>query len=147
MWPMGLWFMNKMPIYWRINQDIQNDHDRKSRLIKGTFIYRLLTMICIRPKYIWAVTWQNQQNECAPNEDSDQPGHQPSLIRVFAVRMKKAWVLSYHDWAHSEDSDQTGQMPRLIWIFAGRTDIFWFVMSRLSYVQYVSGFISNGRSK
>ena len=26
---------------------------------------------------------------------SDQPGHQPSLIRVFAVRMKKAWVLSY----------------------------------------------------
>ena len=34
----------------------------------------------------WATTWQNQQNECAPNEDSDQPGHPPSLIRVFAVR-------------------------------------------------------------
>ena len=32
---------------------------------------------------------------CAPSEDSDQPGHQPSLIRVFAVCMKKAWVLSY----------------------------------------------------
>ena len=31
----------------------------------------------------------------APGEDSDQPGHPPSLIRVFAVRMKKAWVLSY----------------------------------------------------
>ena len=44
---------------------------------------------------IWAVTWQNQQNECAPSEDSDQPGHPPSLIRVFAVRMKKAWVFSY----------------------------------------------------
>ena len=44
--------------------------------------------------YIWAATWQNQQNECAPSEDSDQPGHLPSLIRVFAVRMKKAWVLS-----------------------------------------------------
>ena len=26
----------------------------------------------------------------APSEDSDQPGHQPSLIRVFAVRLKKA---------------------------------------------------------
>ena len=26
---------------------------------------------------------------------TDQPGHPPSLIRVFAVRMKKAWVLSY----------------------------------------------------
>ena len=31
----------------------------------------------------------------APSEDSDQPGHPPSLIKVFAVRMKKAWVLSY----------------------------------------------------
>ena len=26
---------------------------------------------------------------CAPSEDSDQPGHPPSLIRVFTVRMKK----------------------------------------------------------
>ena len=32
---------------------------------------------------------------CAPSEDSDQPGHPPSLIRVFAVRVKKARVLSY----------------------------------------------------
>ena len=48
---------------------------------------------------------------CAPSEDSDQPGHPPSLIRVFAVRMKKAWVLSYplsaqrrlrSDWANAQ---------------------------------------------
>ena len=32
---------------------------------------------------------------CAPSEDSDQPGYRPSLIRVFTVRMKKAWGLSY----------------------------------------------------
>ena len=32
---------------------------------------------------------------CAPGEDSDQPGHPPSLIRVFAVRMKKHWALNY----------------------------------------------------
>ena len=31
----------------------------------------------------------------ADSEDSDQPGHPPSLMRVFAVRMKKARVLSY----------------------------------------------------
>ena len=31
---------------------------------------------------------------CAPSEVSDQPGP-PSLIRVFAVRMKKHWTLSY----------------------------------------------------
>ena len=42
----------------------------------------------------WAATWQNKQNECAPSEDSDQPGHPPSLIRAFTVRMKKPWVLS-----------------------------------------------------
>ena len=48
---------------------------------------------------------------CAPSEDSDQPGHPPSLIRVFAVSMKKAWVLSYplsaqrrlwSDWADAQ---------------------------------------------
>ena len=32
---------------------------------------------------------------CAPNEDSDQPGHPPSLIRVFTVGLKKARSLSY----------------------------------------------------
>ena len=34
----------------------------------------------------WAASWQNQQNDCAPSEDSDQPEHLPSLIRVFAMR-------------------------------------------------------------
>ena len=48
---------------------------------------------------------------CAPSEDSDQPGHPPSLIRVFAVRMKKPWIFSYplctqwrlwSDWADAQ---------------------------------------------
>ena len=32
---------------------------------------------------------------CPPSKDSDQNGHPPSLIRVFAVCMKKPWILSY----------------------------------------------------
>ena len=32
---------------------------------------------------------------CAPSEDSDQPWYPPSLIRLFAVSVKKAQVLSY----------------------------------------------------
>ena len=32
---------------------------------------------------------------CAPNEDSDQPAHPRSLIRVFVVRMKKLCILGY----------------------------------------------------
>ena len=48
---------------------------------------------------------------CVPSEESDQPGHPPSLIRVFSVRLKKAWVLSYplstqgrlwSDWADAQ---------------------------------------------
>ena len=63
---------------------------------------------------------------CVPSEDSDQPVHQPSLIRVFAQ-----WVAKDPSFLHadSQDSDQTGWMPRLIWVFAGRTLIL-LVLSR-----------------
>ena len=47
---------------------------------------------------------------CAPSEDSDQPGHPPSLIRVFAVRSVIAKDPSFLH-ADSEDSDQIGRMP------------------------------------
>ena len=88
---------------------------------------------------LWAATWQNQQNDCVPSEDSDQSGHPPSLIRVFAVRIKKPWALSYPLSAcGSEDSDQTGRMPRLIWVFAGRTLILLVLSCRGSYVPVVS---------
>ena len=43
-------------------------------------------IVTCKKKNIWAASWQNQQNDCAPSQDSDQPGHPPSLIRVFAVR-------------------------------------------------------------
>ena len=57
---------------------------------------------------IRATTWQNQQSNCVPSEDSDQPGH---------------WLAKGPRFLHadSEDSDQTGWMPRLIWVFAGHT--------------------------
>ena len=64
-----------------------------------------------KDNYKWAATWQNQQSDCALSEDPYQPGHLPSLIRVFVVRMKKAWVLSYSlsaqrriwsDWADAQ---------------------------------------------
>ena len=83
---------------------------RKSQIIKDQFY-------CV----IWSNSKQDATNEpphdktnilaCAPSEDSDQPGHPPSLIRVFTVQMKKAWVLSYplsvqqrlwSDWADAQ---------------------------------------------
>ena len=74
-------------------------------------------------RYRWAATWQSQQNECAPSEDSDQS----RLIRVFAVRFTGSLGPSFLH-ADSEDSDQTGRMPTLIWVFAMRT-LTWLVLS------------------
>ena len=55
----------------------------------------------------------------------------PAKVRVFTVRMKIAWLLSY---THSEDSDQTegsdqtGRMPRLIYSSLG-TKVILLVLS------------------
>ena len=79
-------------------------------------LFQIIFKSCLNLKtdsenQIWAATWQNQQSDYAPSEDSDQPGHPPSLIRVFAVHMKNAWVLSYplsawwrlwSDWADAQ---------------------------------------------
>ena len=88
--------------------------------------YHFLKMI------IWAATWQNQQNGCASSEDSDQPGHPTSLIRVFAVRMKKkAWGLSYplsaQRWLWSDWADAKAGLS-LRW---AHTHFVGFVMSWL----------------
>ena len=83
---------------------------------------------------VWAASWQNQQNESAPCEDSDQPGHLPSLIRVFAVRMNKSWVLSYllsaHrrlwlDWAHAQADLSLGWAPSFCWFCHVVAHIIW----------------------
>ena len=56
--------------------------------------------------------YKTNKMACVPSEDSDQPGHPPSLIRVFAVCMKKAWAFNYplsaqqrlwSDWADALD--------------------------------------------
>ena len=59
---------------------------------------------------------------CAPSKDSDQPGHPPSLIRVFAVRMKKAWVLSYPlsaQWRHWSDWVDAQADLSISWVHRG----------------------------
>ena len=73
--------------------------------IKYLLIYPLLDLLFEPPRD------KTNKMACAPSEDSDQPGHPPSLIRVFAVRMKKAWTLScplsaqrrlWSDWADAQ---------------------------------------------
>ena len=61
--------------------------------------------------------------ECAPSEDSDQPGHLPVWSESLLSTWSKFRSLAAH-WQQGEDSDQTGRMPTLIWVFAGWTVIF-----------------------
>ena len=79
---------------------------------------------------------------CAPSEDSDQPGHPPSLIRVFAVRMKKARVFSYplsakrrlgSDWADAQ-ADLSLRWAHSHFVgFVMRWLIFAVLLLKLSY--------------
>ena len=54
---------------------------------------------------IWAVSWQNQQSECAPSKDSDQPGHPPKLSSCRQRRLWSDWADAQADlslpWAHN----------------------------------------------
>ena len=92
---------------------------------------------------IWTATWQTQQNECAPIEDSDQPGHPPSLIRDFAVRMKKAWVLCYplsaqrrlwSDWADAQ-ADLSLRWARSHFVCFVMLWLIWFTYIRRLILQ------------
>ena len=65
----------------------------------------------------------------APSKDSDQPGYPTSLIRVFAIRIKKHWVLSYplsalrrlwSDWADAQaDPSSLGAQATLLVLSCG----------------------------
>ena len=81
----------------------------------------------------WLCALRRLRSAWASAQSADQPGHPPSLIRVFAVRMKKAWVLSYPqsaqrrlglDWANSKVD------PSLRW---AHTHFVGFVMSWLKH--------------
>ena len=62
--------------------------------------------------------------------NSHQPGHLPSLIRVFVCAQ---WVAKDPRFLHADSKDWSDwQMPRLIWVFIGCTCHFvGFVMRRL----------------
>ena len=69
---------------------------------------------------------------CAPSEDSDQPGHLPSLIRVSAIHIKKPCVLG-DVLSVLRKFDQTGRKPILISDFVWHTGHFaGYVMRRLN---------------
>ena len=117
----GKWYSLLLPVYWAdmCHFCMYGNWSAPSTAQVGNWV---LYSPWLR---IWAVAWQNQQNDCAPNEESDQR-LRCALNRL--IRLKAFFMLD------SEVSEQTGQMPRLIWVFAGRTWHFvGFVMKWLTY--------------
>ena len=60
-------------------------HMRTAKAQASLQICAVLPELSLLDHIIWATTWQNQQCDCAPSEDSDQPGHPPSLISLRCV--------------------------------------------------------------
>ena len=78
---------------------------------KSRKVWSLVIFVYVLCNWIEPHRDKTNKMACAPSEDSDQPGHPPSLIRVFAIRLKKAWILSYplstqwrlwSDWADAQ---------------------------------------------
>ena len=65
-----------MSLFLYILKNVDNGDWQPNPIFLGNFFLLGFTL------QKWAATWQNQQNECAPREDSDQPGHPPSLISL-----------------------------------------------------------------
>ena len=64
---------------------------------------QILDTLCLPKGNInWAASWQNQQNDCAPSEDSGQHGHPPSLISLHCAHKENLgpWAHSYPLSAH-----------------------------------------------
>ena len=57
--------------------------------------YFLLLVSILSLKFELSEPQHDKTNKVACATSEDEPGHPPCQIRVFAVHMKKAWVLSY----------------------------------------------------
>ena len=72
---------------------------------------------------------------CAPDEDSDQPGHPPSLISIFAVRSMGSYVPKVFscgqrrlrsDWVDAQaDLSLCWAHMSFCWFYHARAQIIW----------------------
>ena len=110
--------------YIHINGQLHSESFLRNSLPVSLFFFCSIAAKSFEPRH-------DKTNKMAvrPAKTQISPGHPPSLIKVFAVRMSSAT-----HWAHCEDSDQNGRMPRLIWVFAGRTLILLVLSCRGSFL-------------
>ena len=68
----------------------------------------VVKVLLIAPIAICSTTWQNQQAAYVLTENSNQPDHPSSIIRVFDMHT----MASRYRQADNEESDRTGQTRR-----------------------------------
>ena len=66
------------------------------------YVILWLLAYLVKELHIWAISWQNQQCGCAPSEDSDLPGHPPSLI---SLRCVLNWGAKEPRFLHADSED------------------------------------------
>ena len=74
---------------------IQNLYNRNSRTFPCVIFEYFVLQVFSEQELSELPHDKTNKMACVPSEDSDQPRHLPSLIRVFTVPMKRACVLSY----------------------------------------------------
>ena len=66
---------------------------------------RIFKCICTVKLIHLSYLLTKHQMACAPIEDSDQPGHPPSLVSVFAVLSMDQWVPQNPSFLHADRED------------------------------------------
>ena len=66
---------------------------------------------CGFTKQKWATTWQNQQSHCVPSDNSDQPGHLPSLISLCCPHEERGVRVAERLALRSSDHGVAGSNP------------------------------------
>ena len=82
----------------------------------------------------WAATWQNKQNECAPSEDSDQPGQSAQSVQSFRCPHEETLSPELHlerkrrlwsDWADALAESSLGAHSFCWFCHVAAQIIFW----------------------
>ena len=101
-------------------------------LIRMILLHCLPRPVC-QNTYKWAASWQNQQNGMCAQRRLRPARHLPSLIRVFTVRMKKAWVLSNPLSTKQRPSSDWADAQADLSLCWGHSHFVGFVMRQLNY--------------
>ena len=80
-------------------------------------VFWLLFLLALWNKKGMTFELSHNKITCASSEDSDQPGHPPSLISLCCPHEEALGPMPPIN--RTAKTDQTGQMPRLIWVLLG----------------------------